>query len=37
MVAQKCRNTLLQAALKGFWSSANPKPKKLTVTSLELY
>ena len=27
MAAQKCKNILLQAALKDFWSSANPKLK----------
>ena len=28
MAAQKCKNTLLQAVLKEFLSSANPKLKK---------
>ena len=29
MAAQKCKNIQLQAALKDFWSSANPKLKKI--------
>ena len=28
MASQKCKNIWLQAALKHFWSSANPKLKK---------
>ena len=34
MAAQKCKNIQLQAALKDFWSSANPKLKK---SSYEVY
>ena len=30
MAAQKCKNIWLQAAWKDFWSSANPKSKKIT-------
>ena len=41
MAAQKCKNILLQAALKDFWSSAIPKLKKFkfvkTLTSLGSY
>ena len=29
MVAQKCKNIFLQAAVKDFWSSADPKLKKI--------
>ena len=36
MAAQKCKNILLQAALKDFWSSANPKLKKLSLPKLSL-
>ena len=40
MAAQKCKNKLLQAVLKDFWSSANLKLKKnkfvKTLTSLWL-
>ena len=31
MAVQKWKNILLQAALKDFWSSANPKLKKLSL------
>ena len=41
MASQKCKNMLLQAALKYFWSSANPKLWKIkffkTLTSLGSY
>ena len=41
MAAQKCKNIFFQAALKDFWSSANPKLKKIkfvkSLTSLGLY
>ena len=41
MAGQKCKNILLQAALKDFWSSANPKLKKVkfveTLTTLGSY
>ena len=36
MAAQKCKNILLQAALKDFWSSANKKLKKLSLSKLSL-
>ena len=36
MAVQKCKNILLQAALKDFWSSANPKLKKLSLPKLSL-
>ena len=36
MAAQKCKNILLQTALKDFWSSANPKLKKLNLPKLSL-
>ena len=34
MDVQKCKNILLHAALKDFWSSANPKLKKLSLLKL---
>ena len=34
MAAQKCKNILLQEALKDFWSSANLKLKKLVLSRL---
>ena len=41
MAPQKCKNMLLQAVLKDFWSSPNPKLKKIkfakTLTSLGSY
>ena len=41
MAAQKCKNIFFQAALKDFWSSANPKLKKIkfvkTLTPLGSY
>ena len=41
MSAQKCKNILLQTALKDFWSSAIPKLKIIkfvkTLTSLGSY
>ena len=36
MAAQKCKNISLQAALKDFWSSANPKLKSLSLPKLSL-
>ena len=36
MVFQKCKNILLQAAIKDFWSSANLKPEKLSLSELSL-
>ena len=36
MAAQKCKNILLQAALKEFWSSANPKLEELSLSKLSL-
>ena len=36
MAAQKCKNILLQSALKDFWLSAKPKLKKITLTKLSL-
>ena len=36
MATQKCKNILLQAALKDFWSSANPKLKELSLSKLSL-
>ena len=36
MAAQKCKNILLQAALKDFRSSANPKLKSLSLPKLSL-
>ena len=36
MATQKYKNILLQAALKDFWSSANPKLKKLSLPELSL-
>ena len=36
MAAQKWKKILLQAALKDFWSSANPKLKKLSLSKLSL-
>ena len=36
MAMQKCKNILLQAALKDFWSSAKPKLKKLSLPKLSL-
>ena len=36
MAVQKCKNTLLQAALKDFWLSANPKLKKISLPKLSL-
>ena len=37
MTEQKCKNILLQAAVKDFWSSANPKLKKLSFSKLSLF
>ena len=36
MAAQKCKILLLQAAWKDFWSSANLKLKKLSLSKLSL-
>ena len=36
MAVQKCKNILLQAALKDFWSSTNLKLKKLSLSKLSL-
>ena len=36
MAAQKCKNIWLLAALKDFWSSANPKLKKSSLSKLLL-
>ena len=36
MAAQKCKNKLLQAVLKDFWSSANLKLKKISLSKLSL-
>ena len=36
MAAQKCKSIWLLAALKDFWSSANPKLKKLSLSKLLL-
>ena len=36
MAAQKCKNILLQAALKDFWSSAISKLKKLSLSNTSL-
>ena len=36
MAAEKCKNILFQAALKDFWSSANPKLKKSSLPKLSL-
>ena len=36
MAARECKNIWLLAALKDFWSSANPKLKKLSLSKLLL-
>ena len=36
MAAQKCKNILMQAALRDFWSSANPKLKRVSLPKLSL-
>ena len=36
MATQKCKNILLQAALKDFWSSVKPKLKKLSLSKFSL-
>ena len=36
MATQKCKNIRLLAALKDFWSSANPKFKKSSLSKLLL-
>ena len=36
MAAQKCKNILLQAALKDFWSSSNLNLEKLSLPNLSL-
>ena len=37
MAVQKCKNILLRAALKDFWSSANPKLEELKVCQNSLF
>ena len=37
MTEQKCKNILLQSSVKDFWSSANPKLKKLSFSKLSLF